>query len=369
MTDLSLDELLMSGDLDGLAHEESYPETIPGRTVHIDADFVAYHISYEKPDDPKTIDDMQHNAEVIIEHMRRAAAAEHVHMHLTPSTSDKGGRYSFAIQKPYQGNRDDKAKPRLLHIMRQWLSDRYPGTLHEFCEADDGMSSAQYLAIEQGNTALSIIASKDKDLRMVPGWHMVWDTGELVFVDPAQPFGWVELVERTSASGQVTKQLKGYGHKWFWAQMLIGDQADNVQGLPKITGKYMNSIQPTAPVIEARKILANEQATDKQKQKAIKALNDRKAGLCGPATAILLLDLVHDNPSALLLIKSLYESYGNEIGFIHHQTGEPVRWDRVFLSEARMLWMRRERTNPDCVLNFLQEIALEAQQPNHLRAA
>jgi DNA polymerase-1 len=367
--DQSLDDLLLSGDLDGMSHEAVYPEVIPGRTVHIDADFVAYHISYEKPDDPKTLDDMQHNAEVIIEHMRRSAAAEHVHMHLTPSTSDKGGRYSFAIQKPYQGQRTDDKKPRLLHIMRQWLSSRYPGTLHEFCEADDGMSSSQYAALASGHGQLSIIASKDKDLRMVPGWHMVWDTGELTYIDPDRPFGWVELVERTSASGQTTKQLKGYGHKWFWAQMLIGDQADNIQGLPKITGKYMNSIQPTAPILEARRILADTKATEKHKHKAIKALNERKPGLCGPATAILLLDLVNSNHEALLLIKSLYESYGNEIGFTHHQTGEPVRWDRVFLSEARMLWMRRERTNPDCVLNFLQEVALEAQQPHHLRAA
>lgn len=358
MDDLSLDDLLNSGELEALAHETPYPEVIPGRTVHIDADFVAYHISYEKPDDPKTIDDMQHNAEVIIEHMRRSAAAEHVHMHLTPSTSDKGGRYSFAIQKPYQGQRTDDKKPRLLHIMRQWLSDRYPGTLHQFCEADDGMSSAQYAALASGHGNLSIIASKDKDLRMVPGWHMDWDTGRLVFVD--DPFGWVELQERTTASGQVVKQLKGFGTKWFWAQMLIGDQADNIQGLPKITGKYMNSIQPTAPVLEARKILADPKADDKKKQRAIKALNERKPGLCGPATAILLLNLVNSDKEALLLIKSLYESYGNEIGFVHHQTGEQVRWDRVFLSEARMLWMRRERTNPDCVLNFLQEVALEA---------
>lgn len=355
--------------LEGLAHEGSYPDIVPGRTVHIDADFVAYHISYEKPDDPKTIDDMQHNAEVIIEHIRRMAAAEHVHMHLTPSTSNKGGRYVFAIQKPYQGNREDKPKPRLLHIMRQWLSDRYPGTLHEHCEADDGMSSSQLAAIQAGQTDLSIIASKDKDLRMVPGWHMVWDTGELVFVDPANPFGWVELHERKSPLGQVTKQLKGYGHKWFWAQMLIGDGADNIQGLPKITGPFMNSIEPTAPVLKAQAILKDKDATEKQRAKAIETLNERKAGLCGPAKAIKLLDLVHDNVQALLLVKALYEDYGKTFGFVHHSTGQPVSWDQVFLSEARMLWMRADRTNPDCVVNFLQEIALEATRPNYLRAA
>lgn len=343
--------------LEGLSDTEVYPDVVPGRTVHIDADFVAYHISYEKPDDPKTIDDMQHNAEVIIEHLRRSACAQYVHMHLTPSSSNKGGRYAFAIQKPYQGNRDDKAKPRLLHIMRQWLSDRYPGTLHQFCEADDGMSSSQYAAIQAGQTDLSIIASKDKDLRMVPGWHMDWDSGALIYVDPATPFGWVELVEKKSALGAVTKKLHGYGQKWFWAQMLIGDSADNIAGLPKITGAYMNSIQPTAPVLAAQKVLADDSSTEKQRQKAIKVMNERKPGLCGPATAIKLLDLVHDNQQAFLLVRSLYEAYGNEIGFTHHQTGEPVDFGQVFLSEGRMLWMRKEPTNPDCFVNFLKEIS------------
>lgn len=342
--------------LDGMSDEQTYPDVIPGRTVHIDADFVAYHISYEKPDDPKTIDDMQHNAEVIIENIRRMACAEFVHMHLTPSTSNKGGRFTFAIQKPYQGNRDDDKKPRLLHIMRQWLSDRYPGTLHECCEADDGMSSEQYRAIASGNTHLSIIASKDKDLRMVPGWHMVWDTGDLVFVDPATPFGWVNLVEKKSALGAVTKKLHGYGHKWFWAQMLIGDGADNIQGLPKITGAFMNSIAPTAPVLKAKSILDDEKSSSTQRDKAIKTLLERKPGSCGDATAIKLLDLVHDNASAFKLVRSLYEAYGQDIGFRHWQTGESVDFGQVFVSEARMLWMRREPTNQDCIIKFLQEI-------------
>lgn len=343
--------------LDDMSDDKVYPDIVPGRTIHVDADFVAYHISYEKPDDPKTIEDMQHNAEVIIDHLRRSARAEHVHMHLTPSTSNKGGRYAFAIQKPYQGNREDKPKPRLLHVMRQWLSQRYPGTLHEFCEADDGMSSSQYAAIAAGNVDLSIIASKDKDLRMVPGWHVNWDTGELVFVDPAVPFGWVELVERKSALGQVTKQLNGYGQKWFWAQMLIGDGADNIAGLPKITGQYMNSIQPTAPVTKAKELLESGQGTDKQRAKAIETINERKPGLCGPATAIKLLDLVENNQRAFLLVRALYESYGEQIGFTHHSTGERVDFGQVFLSEARMLWMRKEATNPDCVVNFLKDIS------------
>ena len=344
-------------DFDGLSHEDTFPAMVPGRTVHIDADFIAYEISYEREDDPKTIDDMQHNAEMIIELKRKRAAAEFVHVHLTPSSSNKGGRYGFAIQKPYQGNRDDKPKPRLLHIMRQWLADRYPSTRHQFCEADDGMSSQQYAAIAAGRTDLSIICSGDKDLRMVPGWHTDWITGDLTFVDPDKPFGWVELHETKTALGAVTKKLKGFGHKWFWAQMLVGDTADHIQGLPKVAGSFMNSIKPTAPVQKAMETLKNADATEKQRLSAVKIMNERKPALCGPSTAILLLDLVNDNASAFQLMKALYEAHEKQVEpFRHHQTGDIVPWQQVFISEARLLWMRVEPTNPDCVLNFFKEL-------------
>lgn len=344
-------------NFEGLTHsiEHNYPNMVSGRTAHIDADFLAYMVSYEKEDDPKSTDDMKHNAETMVEHIRKMAGAQYVHMHLTPSSSNKGGRYGFAIQQPYQGNRDDKSKPRMLHIMRQWMSQRYPGTQHQFCEADDGMASAQYAAIKAGQTDLSIIASKDKDLDMVPGWHMVWDTGELIFVDPAEPFGWVELVEKKSASGLVTKKLKGYGHKWLWAQMLIGDSADNIKGLPMLTGPVLNMISPTIPVATAQEIL-NEGVDPKAMAKAQKILDARKPGKVGPVTAIKLLDMMHDNKQAFHSVRGLYQMYGEAVGFRHYETGADAPWGQVFLSELQMLWMRREMHNPHCVINWLQEI-------------
>ena len=54
---------------------------------------------------------------------------------------------------------------------------------------------------------------------MLPGLHLNWDTYELVHV-PADVFA-------TEACGKL------YGHKWFWTQMLWGDAADNIPGLPK----------------------------------------------------------------------------------------------------------------------------------------
>ena len=161
-------------DLGGLTPHmsaQSFPETVKGRVVQIDADFLAYQVSYEREGEVTSLSDMQHNCSIAVEKFRSLAAAERVHLHLTPGTSDKGSRYDIAIQKEYQGNRKDKPKPRYLHIMRDWMGKNFPATLHQFCEADDGMSSEQYAAIARGEANLSIIASKDKDLDMVPGLH------------------------------------------------------------------------------------------------------------------------------------------------------------------------------------------------------
>lgn len=348
-------------DLAGLAHENNeviYPEQVPGRTVHIDADFLAYQCSAEKADgtDDKTFDDMKHNAEVAVESLRALAGAEKVHLHLTPSTSSKGDRYDLALLKPYQGNREDKEKPRYLNIMREWLAKRFPGTLHQFCEADDGMAAAQYAAIAAGDAKLSIIASKDKDLRMVPGLHLDWDMG--IIRDIADPWGHVILVEHVAQpSGTKTKMLKGYGEKWFWAQMLIGDAADNISGLPAVPGHVMNHIQPTKEIEKALSILSDDLTSPRAREMAEKKLADRKEGKCGPVTANLILDLIDDRRTAFQTIKGLYKRYGETTGFFNYRTNEPVPWGKAFASEGQLLWMRKQPTNANCVLDYWRECA------------
>ncbi|QPC44942.1 hypothetical protein HW532_20915 [Kaustia mangrovi] len=346
-------------DLDGLAHEAdtvSYPPVVPGRTVHIDADFLAYMVTAEKADgsDEKTFEDMQHNAEIAVEALRGLGAAERVHLHLTPSSSNKGGRYDQAIIKEYQANRKDKQKPRHLNIMRKWLADRFPGTLHEKCEADDGMAAAQYAAIEDGASHLSIIASKDKDLRMVPGFHVDWDTGAIT---ECSEFGSIKLVERVSASGTKTKKLVGEGQKYFWAQMLTGDPADNISGLPALPGVILNRVKPTKAVEKAQATLKDPDAGEATKMKAQAKLDQRKAAACGPVLAHDLIASLPDNKSCFHAVKALYRLYGEQSGYTHWLTGKPVHWGQVFASEGQLLWMRKQPHNENDVLNWWRAIA------------
>lgn len=313
-------------DLDALSHETELgqiilPEPIPGRIVHIDGDFLAYECSYEKNDDPKDWEDMKHNAKERVEFIKALAGASGVHIHLTPATSDKGKRFDLAILKEYQGNRKDKPKPRFLNLMREHLATAWPGTLHQDCEADDGMSSSQYAAIKLGNENLSIIASKDKDLNQVPGLHLNWDTGEIV---RSNDFGRVYLTATPSG----TKKLAGFGWKFFWAQMLAGDTADNISGLPLID-----------PGVA-------ERATGKTNKKPVKV---------GPVMTAAIMDMCKTNQSCYNVVKALYAWYGNNIGFRHWKTSEPVSWQKAFVSEMQLLWMRRDRSDEYDVIKWLKE--------------
>lgn len=291
-------------------HTFSIAPTVQGRTVHIDADFLAYQVSY---DDEKTVAEMKSNCDAAVEKMRLMSGSEFVQLHLTPKGSDKGGRYDLALLKEYQANRKDKPKPKFLHVMREWMHKERDALLHMTCEADDGMSMAQYAAIANGTPELSVIATKDKDLCMVPGLQLNWDTGEMTNTD--DPFGWIILHEMDNKTK--TKKIKGRGWKYFWAQMLTGDGADNIQGLPKVCDlQYC----PTG-----------------------------KFKACGPVLAYDILGTITDNKKAFQVVRDLYKEYGERIGFVNYRDGSEVPYGKAFQSEAQLLWMRRTNTPADAL--------------------
>lgn len=291
-------------------------DVIPGRVVQIDADFLAYQVSY---DDEKSIDEMQNNADAAIKRIMEMSGAESSVLHLTPKGSNKGGRYESAILKEYQANRQNKIKPRFLHIIREWMHKERGAILHMDCEADDGMSMAQYKAIGDGNKNLSIIATKDKDLLMVPGLMLDWDTGEITDTKD-DDFGWIEI--KVMPNKSKTKKVVGRGWKYFWAQMLTGDNADNISGIPIVYDDrfYTKSGKPKK---------------------------------CGPVLAYEILEQCNTNLEAYETVRNLYKAYSDNEGFVHWKTGERVDFGDVFLSEASLLWMRRYSTDEFDVIDWM----------------
>jgi hypothetical protein len=109
-------------------------------------------------------------------------------------------RYRVATILPYKGNRDDSVKPFHYDSIRQLLVDAYGAQMSQNMEADDCLGLAQ-----DGDR--TIIASVDKDLDIIPGWHWNWERDKKYYVSPED--------------GLVS----------FYKQMLTGDSTDNILGL------------------------------------------------------------------------------------------------------------------------------------------
>ena len=100
--------------------------------------------------------------------------------------------------------------------------------VYDFVESD-GMEADDLMAIEQSNRGNeTIICTRDKDLRSVPGWHYGWELGNQPQFGPML----VDTVGQINLSTD-RSSIKGYGLKFFYAQCLTGDRVDSIPGIDK----------------------------------------------------------------------------------------------------------------------------------------
>ena len=246
---------------------------VPGRRVHIDGDMLAYQCGGNDDTDVAT---SRRILKSKIDLFKDASGAEGVLLHLTASGSTKGDRAAIAYTKPYQGQRKGH-RPKNWQYLRDYMAEGLAGPVKQWFdrEADDGFGFIS------ANCPLDVIATRDKDMRMLPGWHLNWDTYDLIKVN-ADQFA-------MEAGGKM------YGHKWFWTQMLWGDAADNIPGLPR---------HPDFP----------------------RGVGEVAAGK--------LLAFAHDDDSAAHAVAQAYKAhYGNE-------------WADRYVEQASLLWIRRTNQAP-----------------------
>ena len=293
---------------------------VHGRVAHIDADFLAYMVAYKED---LSISEMHHNINVIIEKLRLMSGAETVKLHLTPSGSTKGNRDAIALQKEYQGSRKNRERPEMLHAIRDYMHKELGAILCPYYEADDSMAMYQTKAITDGTPELSVIISKDKDLAIVPGLQMNWDTGEMTDTGE-DPFGWIEI--QLMGKAKKTKKVKGRGWKFFWAQLLMGDSADDIVGLPKC--------------------IHDDFTKGKLKP-------------CGPVLTYNILENITNNKDAFELAKELFKATGEKLPYKDYRDpeGVDVPYSTILISEMKLLWMRRHADEND-VLKWLKETAI-----------
>lgn len=122
------------------------------------------------------------------------------------------GNFRNEISKlePYKGNREGAAKPFHWNTVGSLLKEEYGAIEVTGTEADDVLALEARKEQEAGRTP--VICSRDKDLRMVQGWHYSWACGEN---QAEKPLYYISDLE---------------GERWFWTQMLTGDSTDNIMG-------------------------------------------------------------------------------------------------------------------------------------------
>jgi len=129
-------------------------------------------------------------------------------------------RYYEATTRQYKGNRKT-VKPLHYHNLRAYMLAHYNCVVSDGLEADDMMAIYQTAA-----KADTIICSIDKDLRQVPGKHYSWSVGNR----PSKPVYVVDGLGTMELVGKPRK-LSATGMKMFFAQVLMGDPVDNIQGI------------------------------------------------------------------------------------------------------------------------------------------
>lgn len=120
-------------------------------------------------------------------------------------------RYDIAVTKPYKGNREGLKKPQHIQYCNDYLRLNYKAIIVDGYEADDAVASDM---VQNG----AIHVGQDKDLKQIAGKHYNFVTQEM---------------EEVSAEQAIIN---------FYRQILTGDSADNIQGLPRVGEKTAEKV-------------------------------------------------------------------------------------------------------------------------------
>lgn len=344
--------------------QDLVPEMVLGRVLHIDGDSAAYKCA-GKDGTPLSL--CKKRFRQFVEDKRLAAGAEFVNVCFTGGNGSKGGRYKIAVTKPYQEQRVGIQKPENLPALRAWALNEYQGEASDIRdvlvyrgdeqvvvtdtseEADDSMTQLHQQYIEKGLYQLSVISAEDKDLFMNDGLFLDWNTHELKDCDT--PYGYIEPY--TTPGG--TNKILGRGKAFFFAQLLVGDSADNIPGLPYFTPSICAVEFPTSDLREQCRRLKERtmpsgkplsEAQIKQASEKVKKLvRTTKSRPCGPVAVYEYLSSCTSEKEALTkVLKAYCEYYGKDEEVLNPHTNEKEIWQpqHFLLEQARLLWMRRK---------------------------
>lgn len=192
----------------------------------IDGDILRYEIGFasevawrEVTDsiDPPPFDFVQ---SMLVDRVNNIVAQTDSTEYLLYLTEGKTFRDEIGKTKVYKGHRANN-KPWHYENISVFMKNLMPHKVVTGIEADDAM------AIDHINTEdPTIICSRDKDLRQIPGMLYSWELGKQPEFGPVNidPIGDIDLSDNH-------KSIRGTGFKFFCSQVITGDTVDNIPGL------------------------------------------------------------------------------------------------------------------------------------------
>lgn len=121
-------------------------------------------------------------------------------------------REKVATIAKYKGNRDNMEKPVHYQAVRDYYVDDWGAYIVEGMEADDEVSIRMWEHFRDGDEEV-VLATIDKDLDQIPGWHYDYKKHVFYDIDPLE------------------------GELFFYAQCVSGDATDNIKGCYRIGAK------------------------------------------------------------------------------------------------------------------------------------
>lgn len=165
----------------------------------VDGDIIVYSVAFAAKNDP--VEYALKSTRSAVEQIMFDVNADSVELFLTGA-----GNYRIGLDDdyPYKGTRKSE-KPLHFQPIKDYMVETLGAIVFEGEEADDALG---YYACQDGWG----IATLDKDLDGVPGWHYNWRRKEVYMVSPED------------------------ADRFFYKQLLTGDSTDNIPGLFKRTG-------------------------------------------------------------------------------------------------------------------------------------
>ena len=174
-------------------------------------------------------------------------------------------RNDLKLPCQYKGSRKDLIKPLSLYEVRDYLKDNFKCIISDGEEADDIISKYQFMSFKDRSRRI-VACTLDKDARGTPGYLYNPNENKLVFIEG---LGFVERTAKESAAGKKTYKFYGEGRKWFYAQLLTGDKADDYY--PCDIHKQITNNDSKSPLITDLKCfnMLKDCTTDKECWEAI----------------------------------------------------------------------------------------------------